>query len=62
MGGLFTDQSTSFQLMQQKMTQFVEILRQDPTVKSHGLAYLPSKVRASGQVECRLRFRQILKM
>jgi len=34
MGGLFADQSTSFQLMQQKMTQFVEILRQDPAVES----------------------------
>src|SRR5262245_60550293 len=34
MGGLFADQSTSFQLMQQKMTQFLEILRQDPAVES----------------------------
>ena len=34
MGGLFADQSISFQLMQQKMTQFVEILRQDPAVES----------------------------
>ena len=34
MGGLFADQSTSFQLMQQKMTQFLEILRQDPEVES----------------------------
>ena len=34
MGGLFADQSTSFQLMQQKMTQFMEILHQDPAVES----------------------------
>jgi multidrug efflux pump len=34
MGGLFADQSTSFQLMQQKMTQALEILRQDPVVES----------------------------
>ena len=34
MGGLFADQSTSFQLMQQKMTEFLEILRQDPAVES----------------------------
>jgi multidrug efflux pump len=34
MGGLFADQSTSFQLMQQKMTQALEILRQDPAVES----------------------------
>jgi multidrug efflux pump len=34
MGGLFADQSISFQLMQQKMTQFLEILRQDPAVES----------------------------
>jgi multidrug efflux pump len=34
MGGLFADQSTSFQLMQQKLTQFLEILRQDPAVET----------------------------
>ena len=34
MGGLFADQSTSFQLMQQKMTQVLEVLRQDPAVES----------------------------
>src|SRR5262245_22272492 len=31
-GGIQADQSISFQLMQQKLTQFVEILRQDPAV------------------------------
>jgi multidrug efflux pump len=32
MGGIQADQSISFQLMQQKLTQFVDILRQDPAV------------------------------
>jgi multidrug efflux pump len=34
MGGLFADQSTSFHRMQQKLTQFLEILRQDPAVET----------------------------
>jgi multidrug efflux pump len=34
MGGLWADQSTSFQLMQQKLTQFVDILQQDPAVET----------------------------
>jgi multidrug efflux pump len=34
MGGLSADQSTSFQLMQKKVTQFLEILREDPAVKT----------------------------
>jgi multidrug efflux pump len=34
MGGLSADQSISFQLMQKKVTQFLEILRQDPAVKT----------------------------
>ena len=34
MGGLFADQSTSFQRMQQKLKQFLEILRQDPAVET----------------------------
>ena len=33
-GGLGADQSISFQLMQQKVIQFLEILRQDPAVES----------------------------
>jgi multidrug efflux pump len=32
--GLVADQSISFQLMQQKATQFLEIMRQDPAVKT----------------------------
>jgi multidrug efflux pump len=33
-GGIQADQSISFQLMQQKLTQFVDILRQDPAVEN----------------------------
>ena len=34
MGGIWADQSTSFQMMQQKLMQFLEILRQDPAVET----------------------------
>jgi multidrug efflux pump len=34
MGGLSADQSTSFQLMQQKLAQFVEMMQQDPAVET----------------------------
>jgi multidrug efflux pump len=34
MGGLLADQGTSFQLMQQKLTEFLEILRDDPAVET----------------------------
>jgi multidrug efflux pump len=34
MGGLVADQSMSFQLMKQKVTQFLEILRQDPAIET----------------------------
>ncbi len=33
-GGIQADQSISFQLMQEKLTQFVDILRQDPAVQT----------------------------
>jgi multidrug efflux pump len=33
-GSIQADQSISFQLMQQKLTEFVEILRRDPAVAS----------------------------
>jgi multidrug efflux pump len=36
MGGFVADESISFQLMRQKATQFLEILRQDPAVESVG--------------------------
>ena len=34
MGGIWADQSTSFQMMQQELMQFLEILRQDPAVET----------------------------
>ena len=34
MGAVMADQSISFQLMQQKVTQFLEILRQDPAIET----------------------------
>ena len=33
-GGIQADQSISFQLMEQKLTQFVNIIRQDPAVEN----------------------------
>ena len=33
-GGIQADQSISFQLMEQKLTQFVDIIRQDPAVEN----------------------------
>ena len=33
-GGIQADQSISFQLMEKKLTQFVDIIRQDPAVQS----------------------------
>ena len=35
-GGVLSDQSSSFQLMQQKLTQFLEIIHQDPAVQTVG--------------------------
>ncbi len=35
-GGVWSDQSTSFPLMQHKLTQFVEIIHQDPAVQTVG--------------------------
>jgi multidrug efflux pump len=35
-GGVWSDQSSSFQLMQHKLTQFVEIIHQDPAVQTVG--------------------------
>jgi multidrug efflux pump len=35
-GGVFTDQSSSYQLMQQKLTQSLEVIHQDPTVLTVG--------------------------
>ena len=34
MGSLYVNQSISFQLMQQRVTQFLEILRQDPAIET----------------------------
>src|SRR4029079_7492888 len=34
MGGMFADQSISFQLMQQKLAQLMDIVRTDPAVES----------------------------
>ncbi len=35
-GGVWSDQSSSFQLMQHKLSQFVEIIHQDPAVQTVG--------------------------
>ncbi len=35
-GSIQADQSISFQLMQQKLTQFVSIIKQDPAVETVG--------------------------
>jgi len=34
MGGLWADQSSSFQLLREKLTQFLDIIRQDPAVET----------------------------
>ena len=38
-GGIQADQSISFQSMQQKLTQFVDIMRQDPAIDSGQRVY-----------------------